>query len=169
MTRTTLKALWFGGGGIIATWLAVSPAHVAPSSSESAPAQKPAVATELSAEHLSAQTNRLREHAGAVTLDDSKRNLFQYNSHHAAGQPRHTAPAETIAPMMPVIPQQPPFALSGVAQKAGKRTAVISNAGQIYVVGEGDTFAGSYTVVKVDPEAVVIRGSDGVEHRLILR
>ena len=129
MTRTTLKALYFGGGGIIATWLAVSPTHVAPSSSESAPARKPAVATELSAEHLSAQTNRLREHAGEVTLDDSKRNLFQYNSHHAAGQPRHSPPAETIATMMPVVAQQPPFTLSGVAQKAGKRMAVISAVG----------------------------------------
>jgi type II secretory pathway component PulC len=167
MTRTTLKALWFGGGGIIATWLAVSPNHVAPSSSQSMPAQKPAVATELSAEHLSAQTNRLREHAGAVALDESKRNLFQYNSHHAPV--RHATPPAAIAPSMPVTPQQPPFALSGVAQKAGKRTAVISNAGQIYVVGEGDSFAGGYTVVKVDPEAVLIRDLGGVEHRLILR
>ena len=25
MTRTTLKALWFGGGGVLATWFAVSP------------------------------------------------------------------------------------------------------------------------------------------------
>ena len=167
MTRTTLKALYFGGGGIIATWLAVSPTHVAPSSSQSMPAQKPTAATELSAEHLSAQTNRLREHAGAVALDDSTRNLFQYNSHRAAV--RHVPPAQTIAPMMPVVPQQPPLTLSGVAQKAGKRSAVISNAGQIYVVGEGDSFAGGYTVVKVDPEAVLIRDADGVEHRLILK
>ena len=167
MTRTTLKALYFGGGGIIATWLAVSPTQVAPSSSENVPTQRPAAATELSAEHLNAQTTRLREHAGAVTLDDSSRNLFQYNSHHAAREVHH-APPQTL-PAAPAAPPQPPFTLSGVAQKAGKRTAVMSSGGQIYVVGDGDSFAGRYSVVKVDPEAVLIRDTDGVEYRLILR
>jgi hypothetical protein len=168
MTRTTLKALWFGGGGIIATWLAVSPNHLTPASSESAPTARPAAATELSAEHLSAQTNRLLDRTGAAALSDSTRNLFQYNSHRAPRREQHhVAQPETIAPAMPLMP--PPFALSGVAQKAGKRTAIITLAGQIYMVAEGDSFAGGYTVIKVDPEAALIRDASGVEHRLVLR
>ena len=47
--------------------------------------------------------------------------------------------------------------LSGIAQKAGKRTAIISGDGQVYLVGEGDSVAGRYTVVTIDPEAVLLR------------
>ena len=58
--------------------------------------------------------------------------------------------------------------LSGVAQKAGKRTAVITVEGQLYVVGEGQTFGGRYTIIKIDPETVLFRDTDGVERRLAL-
>jgi hypothetical protein len=165
MTRTTLKALYFGGGGIIATWLAVSPNPLTQSSSASAPAQRPAVATELSAEHLSAQTTRLLERSGAAPLNDSTRNLFQYNSRRArrveaAPPPEIVAPAPTLQP--------PPFTLTGVAQEAGKRTAILTAGGQIYMAAEGQAFAGGYTMIKVDPEAALIRDTSGVDYRLVL-
>jgi hypothetical protein len=171
MTRTTLKALWFGGGGVIATWIAVSPNHMTSSTLQNAPTERTAATAELTAEHLSAQTNRLRDRAGVVTLSDSTRNLFEYNRA-ARGARLHAdraAQSPAVAPVMPLTAQQPPLKLSGVAQEAGKRRAVISSGEQIYVVGEGDSFGGRYTVVKVDPEAVLIRDSDGAEHRVIFR
>ena len=44
--------------------------------------------------------------------------------------------------------------------------AVIASASRIYLVGEGDTFAGRYTVVSVDSETALIRDDSGTELRL---
>jgi hypothetical protein len=38
----------------------------------------------------------------------------------------------------------------------------------VYLVGEGDSVAGRYTVVTIDPEAVLLRDAAGVEQRLVL-
>ena len=69
---------------------------------------------------------------------------------------------------MPVMPPPPMLTLSGVAQKAGKRMAIISSGGQIYLAGEGATFAGRFTVIKIDPSTVLIRDDAGAEQRLVL-
>ena len=172
MTRTTLKALWFGGGGILATWLAVSPnpggpgATIAPTA-----ARQSASGTQPTAESLNAQATRLRERTAAVTLRPSTRNPFRYKSK----SPRVPAassdlPAQptAITPPIPAVPAGPVFRLSGVAQKDGIRTAIIAAEGQVYLVREGDSLAGRYTVVKIDPEAVLLRDVAGAEQRLIL-
>jgi hypothetical protein len=46
--------------------------------------------------------------------------------------------------------------------------AIVTGDGQIYVAGEGESVAGRYTVIKVDPEAVLLRDAEGQEQRLIL-
>jgi hypothetical protein len=69
---------------------------------------------------------------------------------------------------MPIAPAGPVLKLSGIAQKAGTRTAILSGDGQIYLVGEGESVAGRYTVVTIDPEAVLLRDAAGVEQRLVL-
>ena len=61
MTRTTLKALWVGGGGILATWLAVSPNHGVPATPPAAAVRRPASAAEPTAEELNVQAARLRD------------------------------------------------------------------------------------------------------------
>lgn len=171
MTRTTLKALWVGGGGILATWLAVSPNHGVPATQPAAAVRRPASSSEPTAEDLNAQAARLRERSAAVTLRPSTRNPFRYSSPKRAPEPaapgeRAIQPTETE----PAVPTPPAavLKLSGVAQKAGKRTAIIAGEGQIYLVSEGDSVAGRYTVVKIDPEAVLLRDASGVEQRLIL-
>ena len=73
-----------------------------------------------------------------------------------------------ITPTVPAVPAGPVLRLSGVAQKDGIRTAIIAGDGQVYLVGEGDSLAGRYTVVKIDPEAVLLRDASGAEQRLIL-
>ena len=172
MTRTTLKALWFGGGGILATWLAVSPNQTMPTPAPNTAARNPASASQPTAEALNSQATRLRERTAAVTLRPSTRNPFRYGARKSASN--RTAPREqsghaaAVAPVIAPAPTGPVLKLSGIAQKDGKRTAIIAGDGQIYLVGEGDSLAGLYTVVKVDPEAVLLRDASGVEQRLIL-
>jgi hypothetical protein len=172
MTRTTLKALWVGGGGILATWLAVSPNHRAAATQPAAAARRAAASSsESAAEDFTTQATRLRERSTVATLRPSTRDPFRYRAPKPA--PRSAAPHEGAAqpaPMEPVIPTPPSavLRLSGVAQKAGKRTAIIAGEGQIYLVAEGDSVAGRYTVVKIDPEAVLLRDESGVEQRLVL-
>ena len=168
MTRTTLKALWFGGGGILATWFAVSPntavGPVSPPHSVQASAPK-------AFEELSAQSTRLRDRRAAAKPHEATRNPFRFNTPRPvtppAAQRDLEAPPRMESPM-PVTPPPPPLTLSGIAQKSGKRTAIITGAGQLYLVAEGDSVAGLYTVVQVDPEAVLLRDAAGTEQRLLL-
>jgi hypothetical protein len=171
MTRTTLKALWFGGGGILATWLAVSPNQGLNTQTAPAAVRRPAVEKEPTAEELSSHAARLRNRSDAAALRPSTRNPFRYGSTKSSAsttsRERSVEPA-AIAPTMPPVPEGPVLKLSGIAQKAGKRTAILSGDGQIYLVGEGDSVAGRYTVVTIDPEAVLLRDAAGVEQRLVL-
>jgi hypothetical protein len=170
MTRTTLKALWFGGGGVLATWLAVSPNQGVHPSSPAFSAQPPAAATQPGAEQLNAQAERLRQRTAAVGLRESTRNPFQFSSKPSGARVAHDRGVEpmVLTPPVPAIPPPPMLTLSGVAQKAGKRTAIITSNGQIYLAGEGDSFGGHFTVIKIDPSTVLIREAAGAEQRLVL-
>jgi hypothetical protein len=172
MTRTTLKALWFGGGGILATWLAVSPNPDVPVTTPTITVRRPASGNEPTAEQLNDQATRLRDRTGAVTWRPSTRNPFRYASTKSSASPRAArapgAQPMVIEPIIPTAPPPPALKLSGVAQEAGKRAAIILGEGQIYIVGEGESVAGRYTVIKVDPEAVLLRDASGAEQRLVL-
>lgn len=166
MTRTTLKALWFGGGGILATWFAVSPntavGPVSPPHTVQAPAPR-------AFEELSVQSTRLRDRRAATSPLEATRNPFRFNTPKPVPRPaqRNLEAAPQADAPMPVAPQ-PLLTLSGIAQKSGKRTAIITGAGQLYLVAEGDAVAGLYTVVRVDPEAVLLRDAAGAEQQLLL-
>ncbi len=73
-----------------------------------------------------------------------------------------------LASPVPVAPPAPVITLAGIAQTAGKRTAIITIAGQLYLVREGDSLAGRYAVVKIDAETVLVRDTNGAEQRLVL-
>jgi hypothetical protein len=167
MTRSALKTLWVGGGGILATWLAVSPNNPVPATSPATVVRRPALASQP--EELNAQAVRLRDRRDPATLRPSTRNPFRFNAPKREPQPIRESVVETaIAPALPAGPPPPLLTLSGVAQKAGKRTAIITGAGHIYLVGDGDSVAGLYTVINVDAEAVLLRDASGAEQRLIL-
>lgn len=166
MTRTTLKAL-VGGGGILATWLAVSPNEGVPAKSTPAAVQRSAPASEQV--ELNDQTSRLRERTSTAKLGPSTRNPFRFSMPKAPEPaPRENTPPPVSAAILSAVPPPPVMQLSGVALKNGKRIAIIAGNGQIYLVGEGDAVGGIYTVVKVDPEAVLLRDLAGAERRLIL-
>lgn len=174
MTKSALKTLWFGGGGVLA-WLAVTPNQGVPTAAPAAP-QQTAATREQSAVDWKAQAERLRWRTEAVTLRASTRNPFRFNApkspprtrNRAGSEPAPAAVASVEAPV-----SLPSLTLSGIAetktQEGARRTAVISGDGQLYLVREGDSVAGRYTVIAVNPDAVLLRDSIGAELRLLLR
>lgn len=171
MTRTTFKALWIGGSGVLATWLAVSPNHGVPATQPATAVRRTASAAEPTAEELNLLAARLRKPTAAVALRPSTRNPFRYSP------PKSSAPSASrerrvqsaaIEPTIQAAPPAPTLKLSGVAQKGTTRTAILSGEGQIYVVGVGDSVAGRYTVITIDPESVLLRDAAGAELRLVL-
>jgi hypothetical protein len=173
MTRSTLKALWLGGGGLLATWLAVTPSDTTPGKSKIGVTERPAAIHELTVDNLVAQETRLREHAGNVPLGASTRNPFRFTSRTTTAPPRPSGSASaTAVPAAPAPPAQPSLTLSGIAERTTpqgpKRTAIISGEGQLYLVTEGEMVAGRYRVVNVDSGAVTLKDENGTETRLVL-
>jgi hypothetical protein len=175
MTKSTLKALWLGGGGVLATWLAVTPNQ---SVTPSAPtAGRPVETRTPTAGDLNGQADRLRSRTSAVVLRPSTRNPFRFRDDRAAAPAADRFNASptpaAVAPSLEDSPPAPRLRLSGVTEKStpegARRTAVISGEGQLYLAGVGDTVAGRYSVVAIDPEAVVLRDTTGAEIRLLLR
>lgn len=179
MTKSTLKALWLGGGGVLATWLAVTPEQGVPASATKA--ATPAVARGATASDLNAQADRLRSRTKAVALRPSTRNPFRFNAarsgaltgNRSSSSSAHAA-AAPLMPVMPVGPVPSPLSLVGITEKntpeGTRRTAVISSDRQLYLVSVGDTVAGRYIVIAIDPEAIVLNDEPmGTEVRLFLR
>src|ERR671911_670695 len=117
MTRTTLKALWVGGGGILATWIAVSPNQGVPVTAPATAIRRPASANELTAEDLNAKAMRLRDRTVAVSLRPSTRNPFRYASPKSLASSRATrdrgVEPMVIEPTIPAAPPPPALKLSG--------------------------------------------------------
>ena len=170
MTRTTLKALWFAGGGVLATWLAVSPTNSSPSASTAPAVQRSASQAQLTAGELNAQAARLRERTAAVQLRPSTRNPFRFSSPKTAAPPdvERGVQLPLVEPAAQIAPSASAVTLSGIARNAGTRTAIISADGRVYLAREGDSVAGRFTVIAIDAEAVLLRDATGGEQRLAL-
>ena len=173
MTKSTLKALWLGGGGVLATWLAVTPSDTTLGKSSVTVAERPAAIHESTADNLVRQEARLRDHAGSVPLGASTRNPFRFGARKPASAPPPSGSSATPAvPSAPDLPARPSLSLSGIAERktpqGNTRTAIISGDGQLYLVTEGDTVAGAYRVVTVDSDAVTLRDERGSDIRLVL-
>jgi hypothetical protein len=174
MTKSTLKALWIGGGGLLATWLAVTPSDTTPGKATIAVAERPVAIHESTADTLAAQEGRLRDRVGGVALGSSTRNPFRFGSKKPAGaMPQIGSPAAAVVPPVPPAPAQPSLSLAGIAERktpdGNKRTAIISGGGQLYLVTEGEMVAGRYLVVTVDSDAVTLRDDNGTSIRLSLK
>jgi Tfp pilus assembly protein PilP len=157
----------------MATWFAVSPKHAAPVSTTQAP-QYSAAAHSMTAEQLNTQAARLREFVAAGQLRPSSRNPFRF------GTAKRSAARVTPAPAAPMIAAAEPaplplpaYVLSGLAERdtpeGKKRTAVVTGADQLYVVGEGDLVGGRFRVVRIDSNAVLLRDQTGTELTLAMR
>jgi hypothetical protein len=174
MTKSTLKALWIGGGGLLAAWFAVTPSDTTHGKTTTAVAERPVAIRESTADTLAAEEGRLRDHAGSVAPGSSMRNPFRFGSGKPAGAvPQTGSPAAPVAAPEPPAPAQPSLSLSGIAEsktpQGTRRTAIISGGGQLYLVTEGQTVAGRYLVVTVDSDAVTLREDNGASTRLSLK
>lgn len=177
MMKPTLT-WWLTGGGLLATWLAVTPATPPPAASPAARTDRSAPVRATTEDDLNAQEARLRQHLSMVPLRPSARNPFRFAKPASAppqlGTPgaASSSPASPAAPTVTIASAQPSLSLSGVAERQtpqGRvRTAIISGGGQLYLVTEGDSLAGRYRVVTVDSDAVTLREENGAETRLVL-
>jgi hypothetical protein len=173
ITKTTVKAL-LAGGSVLATWFAVGPNHTAPVT-PAISTERPAAARETTAEELNAEATKLRGHVSGQ-LRQSTRNPFRFGSARPA-TPHAGGSVVSRPPTIPLVtvatPVAPSYTLAGIAERNmpedRKRTAVISGEGQLYLVTEGEMVGGRYTVVRIDPEAVLLRDQTGVELSLVLR
>ena len=169
MTKSTFKVLWLGGGGLLATWFAVTPSDT-PGKAKITVAERPAAIHEVTADNLIAQEVRLREHGGSVPLGSSTRNPFRFGSKQAIDAPQPSAATPAAVAQAAPPPVQPSLSLSGIAERktpqGAKRTAIISGDGQLYLVTEGEMVAGRYRVITVDSDAVTLRDDAGTELRL---
>jgi hypothetical protein len=96
--------------------------------------------------------------AGALTT--SRRNIFREHERTAPatpGFPRASLPVEQV-PATPSLPPGPSVTFLGFAEKVegGRtvRTAVLSAAGELWMVKEGDSVAGRFRVVAVAVDRV---------------
>jgi hypothetical protein len=175
MTKTVLKTVWLGGGGVLATWLAVTPAHRVPASGNSA-TQRNIATPEANADSLNAQADQLRARTRMVMLRPSTRNPFRFTASKPIAPTRDRSDVPAPAAVESFVPVAPPAAsltLAGVATTntpdGARRTAVISGDARIYLVAAGDSVAGQYTVITVEEDAVLLRDAIGSELRLALR
>jgi hypothetical protein len=167
MTKSTWNAV-IAGGGLIATWFAVNPNTTPPARSSGAATQSTVAARQVTVDELTVQEQKLRAHLSTLPLRPSARNPFRF------GSASRATPANpvSVAPVMPAPAmrvQQPTLSLSGMANDNGKRTAIITGDGQLYLAGEGDVIAGRYHVVTLTADGVTLRTDDGEEFRLFLR
>jgi hypothetical protein len=166
MTKTTLNAL-LAGGGLLATWLAVNPNNTTPPGANRAVTSRtPSAVREVTMDDLNLQESRLRGHLGNAPLRPSARNPFRFAKTSAPQAPTQATAAPAVAPAPP--PAQPSLSLSGIFTEKGKRTAIITGDGQVYLVTEGEQFAGRYRAVTVDSDAVTLRDDVGTDTRLAL-
>jgi hypothetical protein len=166
MTKSTFNAL-LAGGGLLATWLAVTPATTESHGSSTATTQPSSAVSQLTADDLKIQETRLREHLAGVPLRPSARNPFRFG---AVSVPK--VPHESISAAVPVVAPAAlagsALSLSGIFTDKSTRTAIVTGDGQLYLVKQGELVAGRYQVATVEADAVTLRSDSGTDVRLTL-
>jgi hypothetical protein len=155
ITRTVILGVT---GGALAAWLA---ADVTGTRQIVVPPATRTSGVDARGADLAAEIARLHErlHPTAAPQQPA-RNLFEFRLNGA----RTPAPAGggigigiDVAPapaIEPAAAPEPAFALIGVAEDAGVRTAIISGQGQLFMVKDGDLVAERYRVMHVGADAV---------------
>jgi hypothetical protein len=165
MTKSTITTFLAGGGGLLATWLAVTPPATIPAGSNPADTPPGAVRA-VTVDDLNLEEATLRAHLSSMPLRPSARNPFRFGRAAASVSPPVYIEAE--APVAPLVVPPPSLSLSGIFTETGKRTAIVTGGGQLYLVTEGDLVAGGYHVVAVESDAVTLRDAAGTDTRLVL-
>jgi pimeloyl-ACP methyl ester carboxylesterase len=159
--------------GALAAWLAAA----ATSGVRERPAAiAPAAPIDSRGTALAVEVQRLHERLRpAAAPRQPSRNLFTFSAPKPKAAPADHAAISEALPAMPAAAPPPPLKLSGMAEDAGPdgtpvRTAIISAAGQLFLVKPGDPVTSRYRVEKVSADAVELIDltSNGIV-RLVLK
>src|SRR5665213_78086 len=143
ITRTVILGVT---GGALAAWLA---ADVSGTRQIVVPPAPRTSGADARGADLAAEIARLHDRLHpTATPQQPARNLFEFTPN-AARVPASAAGALQIdaAPALPIAPAaapEPAFALIGIAEDAGVRTAIISGQGQLFMVKDGELVAERY-------------------------
>lgn len=157
ITRTVLIGV---AGGALAAWFAA-----ASTSSTQPVLVQPAGprAVDKSGAELAAEIGRLHEHLHpTVEPDQPARDLFAFRARASRAIPTNSDAQPVVAASTDPGPRPAPFSLIGVAEDSGVRTAIVSGSGELFLVKEGERFAGDrYTVVRIEDAAIEVADAAG--------
>lgn len=173
----------WSGATALATWMASAPPVGAPGGPVRTPApaarvSPAAVTAPAEVPDLTDEAERLARRLEAQqAYSEPSRDLFQFKAA-APARPRAAVAAVAAvvpAPVVPAsVPAAPVFVLVGIAEETSAgvpvRTAVISGAGEVWLVKAGEKVDGRFEVRAVDADAVeLIRADTGTALRLSFR
>ena len=170
MTRTTLKALWVGGGGVLATWLAVSPNPSAPDGQCRRTCGVPLPsASRIQAAELNAQATRLRDRTAAVATASVDTKSFHIQARPKPAPPPARARRATAWRSCRPCHSTPPAAEADAgwhrAERRWKAHRDHLRRGARFIWCAKATRSRAATPSStIDPEAVLLRDAAGAEH-----
>lgn len=159
--------------GALAAWLAAAATAVRHDAAQPAPTV--AVKPDARGAALDAEVARLTERIRPdVAPLDPGRNLFAFREPKPQPAPAASRRAFAGPPPGALPPGPPTFTLDGLAENPGAdgpvRTAIISGAGQLFLVKVGDAVTLRYRVAKIGADAVELTDlSTGAIVRLALK
>jgi hypothetical protein len=157
ITRAVLIGV---AGGALAAWFAAASTSTTPPVSIQPTGPR---AVDKSGAELAAEIGRLHEHLHpTVEPDQPARDLFAFRARTSRAISTSSATPPVIATSTDSTSRPMPFALIGVAEDSGVRTAIVSGSGELFLVKEGEHFAGDrYTVVRIDDAAIEVADAAG--------
>ena len=156
---------------LLAAWLAAAAAPSFAPESAVEPAGPRVSEPDRQALELAVEAERLRQRLTIVAVRRPvTRNLFQFAPKTSKTTP---APPEFLAPA-PFVPTPPAVRLLGVAEDHvdanPRRTAILTLAGELLLVKEGDSFGGRYRLVRIGADAAEIEDTtEGHSFRIALQ
>jgi hypothetical protein len=158
-------------GAAVGAWLTA--AMTVPGSQSAPPAPQKPAAIDARSGVLATEIARLHDHLRPdATPRRPGRNLFAF---HSAPPPSSSViQQKTIVAPAPVVPEQPPLKLAGIAEDSGPdgpvRTAIITASAQLFLVKEGEAITSRYRVARILEDRVDITDtSNGSTHTLTLK
>jgi hypothetical protein len=161
--------------GAVAVWLAAASTSNTSSSSQNPP--QTIAPIEARGAALAEEVARLRERLRPTAAPLHTRDLFHYRGPSGRGtQPSNAAPVSAAVPALDaaVPAAAPALALVGLAEDAGPdgpiRTAIISGAGDLFLVKVGDPVTDRYRVAAISAGVVELTDvAAGTALRLALK
>ncbi len=160
------------GGGALAAWFAA--AATSGNRDVQAPLVIPAPPIDARGAALASEIERLNDRLRPTATPRSSRNLFEFVATKPAAAPAAPALSAQPASSAVVAAAAPAVKLVGIAEDAGEngivRTAIVSAAGQLLLVKEGDAATSRYRVVKIAADVVELADTiAGTPVRLALK